>query len=174
MRLWLQTWIFEINFPKCFSTCYCETFDLTFEEHLQTRGLGNVIKNTSDLFHKTCGVFTNLHKAHDDVVQINVAQCRMIFALPSNLVQQQVPAVHRRQEILVFPACERNRHWSNIMKDSCLRSFRTNCALNSWTGWNHRQIHLHSTHQDVLRAIHVDHTHINILLISSLDDTWPI
>lgn len=62
-------------------------WDSTFEEHLETGGLGNVIKKTSDLFHKTCGVFTNLHKPHDDVVQIYVAQCCMVFALPPNLVQ---------------------------------------------------------------------------------------
>lgn len=48
-------------------------------------------------------IFADLRQAHDDVVGVDVAECGVITALPPHLVQHQVPAVHRGQEVLVFP-----------------------------------------------------------------------
>lgn len=49
-------------------------------------------------------VLADLHEPHDDVVEVDVAQRGVVFTLPPHLVQQQVPAVDRRQQVLVSPS----------------------------------------------------------------------
>lgn len=65
--------------------------------------------SSSNLLEQTCGVLTDLHEAHDDIVEVNITQSGVVFTLPSYLVQQQIPAVHGRQEVLVFSAYVRKR-----------------------------------------------------------------
>ena len=66
----------------------------------------------SHLFEKPCGVLADLHEPHDDVVEVDVAERGVILALPPHLVQQQVPAVHWGQQVLVFP--ETRRVWPSV------------------------------------------------------------
>lgn len=55
------------------------------------------------LFKHPGGVLAYLHEPHNDVVQVDVTQGGVVFALSPHLVQEQIPAVHRRQQVLVFP-----------------------------------------------------------------------
>lgn len=55
------------------------------------------------LLEQPCGVLTDLHEPHDDVVEVDVTQCGMVLTLPPHLVQQQVPTVDWGQQVLVFP-----------------------------------------------------------------------
>lgn len=55
------------------------------------------------LFKHPGGILTYLHEAHNHVVQIDVTQGCMVFAFSPHLVQEQIPAVHWRQQVLVFP-----------------------------------------------------------------------
>lgn len=41
-------------------------------------------------------VLTDLCKAGNDVVEVEVRQSGVVAALPLHLLQQQVPAIHRR------------------------------------------------------------------------------
>lgn len=59
------------------------------------------------LFKHPGGILAYLHEPHDDVVQIDVAQGGVIFAFSPHLVQEQVPAVHWRQQVLIFPGRSR-------------------------------------------------------------------
>lgn len=59
------------------------------------------------LFEHPGGILAYLHEPHDDIVQIDVTQGGVVFAFPPYLVQEQIPAVHRRQQVLVFPERER-------------------------------------------------------------------
>lgn len=58
----------------------------------------------SNLLHKACGVLADLHEAHNDIVQVDVAQRGVVFTLSPHLVQQQIPTVHWGKEVLVFSA----------------------------------------------------------------------
>lgn len=60
-------------------------------------------EHRTHLLEQADDIFADLHQAHDDVVGVDVAERGMITALPPHLVQHQVPAVHRGQEVLVFP-----------------------------------------------------------------------
>lgn len=68
------------------------------------------------LFKHPGGILTYLHEPHNHIVQIDVTQSRMVFALSSYLVQKQVPAVHRGQQVLVFPEKWRNTELPLISK----------------------------------------------------------
>ena len=57
----------------------------------------------SHLLEKPRGVLADLHEPHDDVVEVDVTERGVVLALPPHLVQQQVPAVHWGQQVLVFP-----------------------------------------------------------------------
>ena len=59
-------------------------------------------RNLFALFKHPGGVLAYLHEPHDDIVQIDVTQSGVVFALSSHLVQEQIPAVHWRQQVLVF------------------------------------------------------------------------
>ena len=48
-------------------------------------------------------VLADLGQADDDVVGVDVVEGGVVTALTSCLVQDQVPAVHRRQQVLVLP-----------------------------------------------------------------------
>ena len=48
-------------------------------------------------------VLADLGQAHDDVVGVDVVERGVVAALAPRLVQDQVPAVHRRQQVLVLP-----------------------------------------------------------------------
>lgn len=56
------------------------------------------------LLQQSRGVLADLHEPHDDVVEVDVAQRGVVLALSPHLVQQQVPAVDRGEQVLVFPA----------------------------------------------------------------------
>lgn len=47
------------------------------------------------LFKESNDIFTDLSQSHDDVIGVDVTESGVISALPSGLVQDQVPAVHR-------------------------------------------------------------------------------
>lgn len=49
-------------------------------------------------------------EARDDVVEVEVAERGVVLALSAHLVQQQVPAVYRRQQVLVLPAANTTNH----------------------------------------------------------------
>lgn len=51
-----------------------------------------------------------MREACDDVIEVEVAERGVVLALPAHLVQQQVPAVHRRQQVLVLPAANTTNH----------------------------------------------------------------
>lgn len=55
------------------------------------------------LFKHPGGILAYLHEPHDDIVQVDVTQGGVVFALSPHLVQEQIPAVHWRQQVLVFP-----------------------------------------------------------------------
>lgn len=60
-------------------------------------------EHRTHLLEQADDIVADLHQAHNDVVGVDVAERGMITALPPHLVQYQVPAVHRGQEVLVFP-----------------------------------------------------------------------
>lgn len=59
------------------------------------------------LFKHSGGILTYLHEPHNHIVQVDVTQGCMVFAFSSHLVQEQIPAVYWRQQILVFPRKQR-------------------------------------------------------------------
>lgn len=58
------------------------------------------------LLQESSGVLTDLHETDDDIVQVQVTEGGMVLALPPHLVQQEVPAVNWRQQVLVFPGMD--------------------------------------------------------------------
>lgn len=61
----------------------------------------------SDLFEKSDDIFTHVRQTDNDVVVVDVAECGVVFALASGLIQDQIPAVHSGEEILIFPETAR-------------------------------------------------------------------
>lgn len=57
----------------------------------------------SDLFEKPDDILAHVRQADNDVVVVDVAESGVVFALTPGLIQDQIPAVHSGQEILVFP-----------------------------------------------------------------------
>lgn len=58
------------------------------------------------LFEEPDDILTDLRQPDDDIVHEDVIQGGVVSALPTGLRQNQVPAVHRRKEVLIFPrAC---------------------------------------------------------------------
>lgn len=55
-------------------------------------------------------VLADVREACDDVVEVEVAECSVVLALSAHLVQQQIPAVYRRQQVLVLPAANTTNH----------------------------------------------------------------
>lgn len=49
----------------------------------------------SHFLEQACVVLADVREARDDVVEVEVAECRVVLALSAHLVQQQVPAVYR-------------------------------------------------------------------------------
>lgn len=74
--------------------------------------LRGVVWSSPYLLEETGGILADLHYAHDDVVEVQVAKSGMISALPPHLVQQQIPAVHWWQKVLVLPG----EIWQNKQK----------------------------------------------------------
>lgn len=56
------------------------------------------------LLEEASGVLADLDEAGDDVVEVEVAERGVVSALSLHLAQQQVPAVQRRQHVLILPA----------------------------------------------------------------------
>lgn len=56
----------------------------------------------SDLFKKSDDILAYVRQPDNDVVVVDVAESGVVSALPSGLVQHQIPAVHSGNEILVF------------------------------------------------------------------------
>lgn len=58
------------------------------------------------LFEEPDDILTDLRQPDDDIVHEDVIQGGVVSALPTGLRQNQVPAVHRGKEVLIFPrAC---------------------------------------------------------------------
>lgn len=55
------------------------------------------------LFKEPDDILTDLRESDNDIVHEDVIQGSMISALPPSLGQNQVPAVHGRKEMLIFP-----------------------------------------------------------------------
>lgn len=77
---------------------------LCFSRHilLQTTDEKETKKYTH-LLKETSRILADLGKAWYDVVEVEVAESGMVTTLALHLSQQQVPAVHRRQHILLLP-----------------------------------------------------------------------
>lgn len=60
-------------------------------------------KGDTDLFKEANDIIADLCQPDDDVVDVDVVECGMVSAFSACLIQNQVPAVHRREEVLVFP-----------------------------------------------------------------------
>lgn len=58
----------------------------------------------SDLFEKSDDILAHVRQTDNDVVVVDVAESGVVSALPSGLVQDQIPAVDSGQEILVLSA----------------------------------------------------------------------
>lgn len=56
----------------------------------------------SDLFEKSDDILAYVRQPDNDVVVVDVAESGVVSALPSGLVQHQIPAVHSGNEVLVF------------------------------------------------------------------------
>lgn len=69
--------------------------------------ISEVISYFTDLLKEADDVLADLGQTHDDVVGVDVAEGGVVSALAPRLVQQQVPAVHRGQQVLVLPAPRR-------------------------------------------------------------------
>jgi len=65
-------------------------------------GLWHPLRSSSDLFEESDDIFAYVRQADNDVVVVDVAERGVVAALAPRLVQHQVPAVHRRQEVLVL------------------------------------------------------------------------
>lgn len=65
-------------------------------------GLWRPAHSSSDLFEESDDIFAYVRQADNDVVVVDVAERGVVAALTPRLVQHQVPAVHRRQEVLVL------------------------------------------------------------------------
>lgn len=57
----------------------------------------------SYLLEEAPRVLADLHEAWDDVVEIDVTERGVVPALPLHLVEQEIPAVHWGQHILILP-----------------------------------------------------------------------
>lgn len=56
-----------------------------------------------DLFEKSDDILSDVCQADNDVIVVEVAEGSMVSALSPRLVQNEVPAVHCRQQVLVLP-----------------------------------------------------------------------
>lgn len=57
----------------------------------------------TDLFEEPDDVLADLSQANNDIIHVDVVKCGMISAFSSSLVQNQIPAVYWREEVLFFP-----------------------------------------------------------------------
>lgn len=55
------------------------------------------------LFEESDDILTDLGEADDYIVHEDVIEGGMVSALPPGLMQNQIPTVHRREEVLVLP-----------------------------------------------------------------------
>lgn len=60
-------------------------------------------KKRDDLLEQADHVLTDLGQANNDIVGVDVTEGGMVTTLSPRLIQHQVPAVYRRQQVLVFP-----------------------------------------------------------------------
>lgn len=60
-------------------------------------------KSPTDLLEQADDVLADLGQTEDYIIGVDVTQGGVVTALTSGLVQHQVPAVHRGQQVLVFP-----------------------------------------------------------------------
>lgn len=67
------------------------------------------------LLEEASRVLTDLCEAGNDVVEVEVRQSSMVAALPLHLEQQQVPAVHRRQNGLLLSGNTENKRDGSTM-----------------------------------------------------------
>lgn len=63
----------------------------------------------SDLFEQSEDILSNMRQADNDVVVVDVAESCVVSALSPGLVQDQIPAVHSGEEILIFPETMREK-----------------------------------------------------------------
>lgn len=93
------------RFDGHFTECW------TVEAEMKLRALSSAMaacacpfNSSSDLFKKSNDVLAHVRQTHNDVVVVDVAESGMVPALPSGLVQDQIPAVDSGEEILVLSA----------------------------------------------------------------------
>lgn len=63
----------------------------------------------ADLLKEADDVLADLRQADNDIVGVDVAEGGVVPALPPRLGQHQIPAVYRRQKVLVFPEEQKMR-----------------------------------------------------------------
>lgn len=56
----------------------------------------------SDLFEKSDDILAHVRQPDNDIVVVDVAEGGVVSALPPGLLQNQIPAVHGRHQILVL------------------------------------------------------------------------
>lgn len=73
----------------------------------------------SHFLEQACVVLADVGEARDDIVEVEVTECGVVLALSTHLVQQQVPAIYRRQQVLVLPVANTTHHildWEEMLK----------------------------------------------------------
>jgi len=63
----------------------------------------------SDLFEKSDDILAHVCQADNDIVVVDVTESGVVSAFSSGLVQDQIPAVHSGEKILVFSEMARKR-----------------------------------------------------------------
>lgn len=69
----------------------------------------NPLYSHSDLFEKSDDILAHVGQTDNDVVVVDVTESGVVSALPSGLLQDQVPAVDGGQEVLVLSEEEINK-----------------------------------------------------------------
>lgn len=70
--------------------------------------------SNSDLFEKSDDILAHMSQTDNDIVVVDVAESGVVSALPPGLVQDQIPAVHSGQEILVLSEKVKRRRFETI------------------------------------------------------------
>lgn len=60
------------------------------------------LESDSDLFEESDDILAHVCQTHNHVVVVDVSESGVVPALPPGVLQHQIPAVHRRQQVLVF------------------------------------------------------------------------
>lgn len=76
----------------------------------------------SDLFEKSDDILAYVRQPDNDVVVVDVAESGVVPALTSGLVQDQIPAVHSGNKILVFSENARGKYLVTIWTCQILKN----------------------------------------------------